>query len=88
MARVERYRGSHRIIAEAPAELELLADAKQRGHELVLLEGYYAIRDNAVLLPQGISVRAARRVCAALEEAAAAHLEAKRRRAGFQLIKP
>jgi hypothetical protein len=88
MARVERHQsGALVVVAETPAERRLVQHGVQMGGELVLLEGYYPVRDDTVLLPEGISTRGARRVQLALEEAAASHEEAERRRQRFRIVK-
>jgi len=88
MARLARHEsGAPIVVAETPAELELVRYGRRMGGELVLLEGYYAVRDDTVLLPAGISPHGAERVRRALEEAATSHEEAERRRERFRLVK-
>lgn len=88
MARVQRHAGGElTVVADSDAERELVGHARRSGGRLVLLEGYYDVRGDTVLLPAGISTRGAQRVCQALEEAAASHREAESRRGTFRLVK-
>jgi hypothetical protein len=84
MARVVRPTSGAVVIAESNAEQTLLRDA---GHELVLLEGFYTVRDGLLLLPEEISEGGAHRVCRALEQAAISHQTARGRRQSFRLVK-
>jgi len=99
MARLHRHHDGYVIVAQTEAELDLLAhacraeprregDAEQpaRG-ELILLEAYYLVHENTLLLPHGISDNGALRVCLALQEAARSHQEARERRRRFRLVK-
>jgi len=86
MARVEQRGGRRRVVAESPAELALLRHGERMGGELVLLEGCYPVHGDALVLPDSISARGARRVCDALEQAATSHQEAQRRRRRFRLV--
>lgn len=88
MARLARHEsGALFVAAETPAERALVRHGRRMGGELVLLEGYYTVRDDMVLLPAGISPHGAERVRRALEEAATSHEEAERRRERFRLVK-
>jgi hypothetical protein len=87
MARVAREGDVTVIITESQDELELLRHGERAGGELVLLEGYYPIRADRLLLPESISPQGAERVRKALEQAALSHREARRRREQFRLVK-
>lgn len=87
MARVERQGVAFRVVAESAAETALLSHGRALGGAVTLLEGFYAVRGNALLLPAHSSASTARRVCAAFERAALAHQEARRRRETFRLVK-
>ncbi len=88
MARVDHHEnGALIVVAESPEERALVAHGRQAGGALVLLEGLYDVGHDTVLLPGGISERAAQRVRRALEQAASSHQEARRRRRAFRLVK-
>jgi len=87
MARIGRDVRGPLVIAETDSERDLLHFGRTRGGEVVLLEGLYPVRGNALVLPESLSLRGARRVCLALQQAAGAHQEAQRRRRKFLLIK-
>jgi hypothetical protein len=87
MARVERQGATFRVVAESAEETALLCHGRDQGGAVTLLEGFYAVRGNSLLLPARSTASIARRVCAAFERAALAHEEARRRRGRFRLVK-
>ena len=87
MARVEHRGAAWRVLAENEEERALLAHGRKNGGAVTLLEGFYSVRDDALLLPSRSTASGARRVCAAFERASLAHREAQRRRDGFRLLK-
>ncbi len=87
MARIVRRGPAWVIVAENDEEKALLAHGRSQGGAVTLLEGFYSVRDDALLLPSRSNASNARRVCAAFERAAQAHREAQRRRGGFRLVK-
>ena len=87
MARLETGPDGVTIVAETREERQLVAHGAEGPGFVVLLEGYYPAQNGRVLLPAGISSGGAERVREALEEAAASHQEARRRRDGFRLVK-
>ncbi len=87
MAKLEHLDRAWRVVAESDEERALLAHGRQHGGAVTLLEGFYAVRDDTLLLPARSTASGARRVCAAFERAALAHREAQRRRDSFRLLK-
>ena len=87
MARVLRQQQALLIAADSEAERELLAHGQRHGGQLVLLEAYYTVEANRLLLPETISPQGAERVRAALEAAALSHRQAQERRSRFRVLK-
>ncbi len=87
MAHVEQHPNVKVIIPETEEERALIAYGEQSGKILVLLEGFYPVYDQALILPDTSDVRADQRVCSAFERAAAAHHQAVLQRRDFKLIK-
>lgn len=87
MARVEHGSRGRFILPETDEERALIAHGAEHGHTLVLLEGYYPVQDQALVLPDTANREAAQRVCTAFEHAASTHQQAVRRRERFRLLK-
>jgi hypothetical protein len=87
MAKLEHQGPAWKVVAESDEERALLAHGRKNGGSVTLLEGFYSVRDDALVLPGRATASGARRVCAAFERAALAHREAQRRRDGFRLLK-
>jgi len=79
--------GSYSVAAQTTTELALLDHGRKHGGQLVLLEAYFAVVGDRVILPDNLSVQGARRVLAALERAADSHRRAQHRRSDFRLVK-
>ncbi len=75
------------MVAETSEEVALLSHGKAHGGAVTLLEGFYTVREDCLLLPSNLREGGARRVCAAFERAALAHRDATQRRREFRLLK-
>ena len=73
------------LVAEDDDERDLLRSGQRAGGRVVLDDGYYAVRGDRVLLPDGISEGACQRLARELERSARSHRRALARRKSFRI---